>query len=72
MKKRNAGIVMLVCGVFLLLLAAFGIYKDFIAPKLGPIGNGEYNWTVYAGYTAAIVGGVVYTFLGTVNLLKKV
>ena len=70
MKKRNAAIVMLVCGVFVLFLAVFGIYKDFFEPRLGPLGTGHREWTVYAGYTAALLGGLCYTLFGAYLLLK--
>lgn len=70
MNKSQKALIITFCGVAVLCIALFGIYKDFLAPRIGPIGTGKYHWTTYATYTSAVIGGVCYSTLGIVMYLK--
>lgn len=71
MKKSQKALILIFCGLAVLCIALFGIYKDFFAPRIGPIGTGEYHWTTYATYTSAIIGGFCYSIFGVVMYIKN-
>ena len=70
MKKSQTALIIIFGGVAVLCIALFGIYKDFFAPRIGPIGTGKYHWTTYATYTSALVGGFCYSAFGVVMYIK--
>lgn len=70
MKRRYAAFLVFFCGFTILCVALFGIYKDFFAPRLGPLGTGEYAWITYAIYTSAFIGGLCYSVLGVIMYVK--
>ena len=71
MKRSQIALIIFFCGIAILCIALFGIYKDFFAPRIGPIGTGKYHWTTYATYTSAIIAGFCYSTLGIVMYIKN-
>ena len=70
MKKNQKALIIICCSVMVLCIAFFGIYKDFFAPRIGPLGTGKYHWTTYATYTSAIIGGFCFSVFGVVMYIK--
>ena len=71
MKKKHSAYVILFFGLSTLCLTLYGIYKEFYAPRIGPLGSGEYNMSVYATITSSIILGVGFTVIGIIVYIQS-
>lgn len=71
MNKKQAAYISLFFGLSTLCLTLYGIYKTFYAPRIGPLGSGEYNMSVYAAITSSIILGVGFTSIGIIVYIQS-